>query len=192
MARFESFASIHFDKPYLVSRGSDDEGNFSFECKVCQTTLIAENVETHCASEGHKGQVRGAKNLQGNPFAFACIILHSRIDGLGSPIWRDKIRAELIESFVLCAFKGAVFDQKPEIKKAKELVSNYERRERVALLELAVWESICIATFQPNPENQGYHEWLGWTWHGWKSAKSKTQRCNEIGIIIDVVCSFLE
>jgi hypothetical protein len=192
MARFEIGASIHFDKPYLVSRGSDDEGNAWFQCRLCLTKVLAGHVETHCASEDHKGRVRGATNIQGHPFAFACVSLQSRIHGLGSLIWQNEVKAALHDSLLLCAFMGAPFDHKPEIKKAKELISKYERKERVALLELAIWKAMSIATFQPNPESQGYHGWLEWMRHGWKGAKGETQGCNEIGIVIAAVRLFLD
>jgi hypothetical protein len=187
-----SFTSNHFDKPYLASRGIDVEGNALFECKLCLSVVLAEDVDQHCESIDHKARTLCAKNIHGSPFAFACVELRSRIDGLGSKIWRNEIKAKLHDSFLLGSLMGPSFDYKPEIKRAKELVGKYERMERVALLDLAVWKSMSIATFQPNSERQGYHEWLEWMRHGWKTAKSKTQRCNEIDIVITSVCPFLD
>jgi hypothetical protein len=175
---------------FLTPRGNDEDGKALFWCELCGKMVRADQVHPHCADASHRTTWQGATNVQNSPLAFGFINLHSRIEQLGSN-WQTEIKAQFYNSFLQRDLMGHSFDSAGAIKEANELVNLYESRERVALLELAVWKAICVAKFQPK-QIQGYHEWLAWTWHGWKSEKSKTQGCNEISIVIAAVRPFID
>jgi hypothetical protein len=180
-------ATVHCDHVYLIPEYNDNDGMASFWCELCGVSVDSAHVDHHCLGADHKSRWQGVKNLQSCPFSFTCIGLHARIDKLGSQHWQNAIKAHLLRTLI-----GSDYNYKTFAKKATALVVMYERRERVALLELAVWKAMSIATFQSNFERHGYHEWLEWMRHGWKAANSKMHRCNEIGIVIVAVCPFLE
>jgi hypothetical protein len=75
---------------------------------------------------------RGAKNIQENPFAFAFISLHPRIEQLGSQNWQAEMKANLYDSFLWKELTNSWFKCEDAVKEARELgelVSKYERKE---------------------------------------------------------------
>jgi hypothetical protein len=180
----------HFERAFIEPQDIDDNGRIVFECKLCAKCFAIELVDEHFNSPLHQMLVNVERNIQENPVALVYRLWQTRIASVGLPSWRNAIQAKIFDGSFNHSISLAKTDQ---LKEAKSLFTKYHRMEVISLVELAVWKAMCIASYRCTPGvHQGYHDWLQWTRHGWKSAKSETRLSNEIGIVICALLPFVE
>jgi hypothetical protein len=119
--------------------------------------------------------------------------MRHRADQLGLKAWQADVESKLF--WILLNSSYASHDTMcGMINPAQALVDSYEFRERIALLELAVWKAVCIL----HPERctvaekrKGFIAWQNWVRHDWKEHKAAFRNANEIDIVINCVMPFL-
>lgn len=92
-------------------------------------------IETHLAGRNHIANCKAVKMGQR---ASDTKNFNWRIESLGSPLWRDKVQAELFRYI----HSGASFTAaQEELKRVTKTLCKFEKMERLSLLELAVWKT---------------------------------------------------
>jgi hypothetical protein len=198
---FSYTIETHYKRAFIIPKKSDKDGKSVYHCNLCNTELEADLIKSHCSSVRHHLRLSSVSHsqLQNNELAYACACLQPRIDKLGSQKWKWHVEASLYR-----AFMGEIIvdSSKREIIKAKELILKYEKAEKIAMLELAIWKAMCISTYSDNEvihgkqkqqsqQHGGHYAWMEWTRRGWKQIKSEKRGCNEIGIVIAGVVPYL-
>jgi hypothetical protein len=114
----------------------------------------------------------------------------ARSETLGLQAWRDKIQA---------IFRCVAYDHlspencapwKRRYEEAHSLVDqldSLEQKERLSLLELAVWKALCLVDM---PAMTVYVEAMEWHAYKWQSNKSKYRRSNASAVIVAAVLLF--
>jgi hypothetical protein len=77
-----------------------------------------------------------------------------------------------------------------QLEEVKVMVAKLKYRERVALLELAVWKSVC--TMHTSKREMEVEEWMDWFRKGWKADKNQVRSSNDIRVIMTSVLTFLD
>jgi hypothetical protein len=72
----------------------------------------------------------------------------------------------------------------------KQDFSKYDLKERISLLELAVWKCVCQLSKEASASCNAL-EWHLWSVLGWKLAKKEMRHSNSIAITIGHVKEFL-
>lgn len=70
------------------------------------------------------------------------------------------------------------------------LLKRLEKRERLCLIELAVWKATCLI-HMPKLKNNDYLDFLQWSTHGWKAIKAAHKGDARIDIVIQSVAPFM-
>ncbi|KAL7573948.1 hypothetical protein ACA910_001959 [Epithemia clementina (nom. ined.)] len=78
------------------------------------------------------------------------------------------------------------------IQEAECLLDRYEQRERISLLQLAVWKYSCMADLPDHKLLTSLAAWKLWEKDGWKVGKKKHFQSNEVVILMDAVVPFLQ
>jgi hypothetical protein len=81
-------------------------------------------------------------------------------------------------------------DSAEQLAEVKAMVSKLMYRERVAVLELAVWKA--VGTMHTAKREMEYEEWTEWCREGWKADKTRMRSSNAISVIMTSVLPFLD
>jgi hypothetical protein len=157
-----------------------------YSCALCNFTAVEPLFELHCKEEEHVCRVQAICLMQENRIARQCVEVHFRADQLGLPAWRTEVFGQLYWCLLYQTSRDHDNNNK-RMNAAKRVLFEFEHRERVSLLELAVWKAVCIAV----KDNGCHHSWQEWFRDGWKSCKPRVRAANEIGIIVTSVLPFL-
>jgi hypothetical protein len=178
--QYESFATY-------PSNGSTS----LYRCELCDESMRGDCIDTHCCIKARDHRLNQWHVFTRHPPARACAELQHRADQLGLRAWRADVESKLFWILLNAANDRGGFQMIPS---ARALVEKYERRERMALLELAVWKAVCIL----HPERcdiavkrKGYLAQQNWARHEWREHKAALRTANEIDIVITCVLPFL-
>jgi hypothetical protein len=117
----------------------------------------------------------------------------ARSETLGLQAWRDKIQASIFRCVAydhLSPENCAPTTWKRRYNEAYSLVDqldSLEQKERLSLLELAVWKALCLVDM---PAMTVYVEAMEWHAYKWQSNKSKYRRSNASAVIVAAVLLF--
>lgn len=188
ICRHESFITPHYD---IVT-------GLSYTCEICKEVTMKEcEVDSHCAQNPHVSRVHQIQRMQQNPSVVQMAALQHRIEKLGLCAWQYEVQSKL---YWILLYDGAsnndgtiaaAVDCDVLMYDAETLLLKFEYRERLALLELAVWKAVCIAISENASEQKDYHSWQNWVREGWKENKITMRDANEIGITVASVSPFL-
>lgn len=106
-----------------------------------------------------------------------------RISILSCPDWKKTLRADL---YMFLNEEGPASTRETA---AVQTLEHFEHLERVALLEQAVWRSVC----QLNPAYTTSDPMYNFQWfqQGWKDRKEEMRHSSSIGIVVKSVLPFL-
>jgi hypothetical protein len=78
--------------------------------------------------------------------------------------------------------------QQQRLERVHAILGRLEQKERLSLLELAIWKALCLLDM---PAMTDYMEARQWHTYKWQSNKSKYQRSNASAVIVAAVLLFL-
>jgi hypothetical protein len=119
--------------------------------------------------------------------------LQHRIDELSVRSWQLEVQSHL---YPLLLNQHSIDDSETlwQMRSAKAALFKYERREAIALLELAVWKAVCLVNDDDDDDQmtkrKGYLSWKVWSTVGWKESKGALHNTNAVGIIVMAVLPF--
>jgi hypothetical protein len=125
-----------------------------------------------------------------------CAKLQCRMDQLADGQWKKDIQNSL--SMALLNYQAwkvggrrylAEHMRDPEV-----IIEEYEYRERVHILDLAVWKALCQLRTDAGKvkKDTDFHAWLDWKRRGWKAIKGEMRDSNDLDIIVTSVSPFLD
>jgi hypothetical protein len=165
-------------------------------CVLCAKDLATDlDREGHCEKKEHRLRVRAVHALQQSDIAMHCAMLQNRMDA-EMPDRNSHVPMQLEMYWILLNYhpmEGFEWFSKVIAKKATAMVDEYALKQRMWLLELAVWKALCLIRmpFASEATTPDYHMLQDWCRHGWKVNKSATRNSNEIGIILRAVLPFM-
>ena len=111
-----------------------------------------------------------------------------RIQRLGLPKWQWHVRSELHQTSTL--LHGTYLNE----TKVYKLLAKYECMERLSLLEMAVWKTVCILGKEAEDDESDQGETTTQQpMRGWQVYKTPTTRHNSaIHVIVGGVMPFLD
>jgi hypothetical protein len=74
------------------------------------------------------------------------------------------------------------------IEQVHTILNQLEEKERLSLLELAIWKALCLLDM---PVMTDYYETTQWQSCNWHSVKARNKRSNASAIIVAAVLPFL-
>jgi hypothetical protein len=147
-------------------------------------------MNLHCQDPNHVAMVQDVIEAQNDAQQdmLECLVKYDamvpRIEKLGLQRWRHHVRSDL------CTYLGSVGQDYKTMIRATNHLQKYEHLERISLLELVAWKAACVADTEANLSLYEMMEWLN---HGWKTNKTKLQRCTAVtNVIVQNVVEFLE
>jgi hypothetical protein len=169
------------------------EGN---HCVLCEKDLATDvDRNAHCHDVKHRGRVVVLFGLQKSEIAMHCAMLQKRMDAeIPDRISHIPMQLDMYWILLNCHPSAGV-QWLPEAltKQSTAMVDEYVHKQRMGLLELAVWKAICLVRMQwsPGGTTLDYYAMQDCWRHGWKANKSATRNSNEIGIILQAVLPFM-
>jgi hypothetical protein len=115
----------------------------------------------------------------------------ARSQTLGLEAWRDKVQASIFRCRAydrLSMEDNAPTTQQQRLERVHAILGRLEQKERLSLLELAIWKALCLLDM---PAMTDYMEARQWHTYKWQSNKSKYQRSNASAVIVAAVLLFL-
>jgi hypothetical protein len=162
-------------------------------CVLCEKDLATDlDRDAHCNDEKHKLRVDILYGLQQNTIAMHCAMLQNRMDD-EMPDRNSQIPVQLHMFWTLLNCHPSVGVQWfPEVltEQSTAMIDEYLHKQRMGLLELAVWKAMCLLHMVVTP-TRDYHTLQDWCRCGWKANKSAKRNSNEIGIIVRAVLPFV-
>jgi hypothetical protein len=164
----------------------------SYKCELCceEGVMPEYELNNHCVRNPHVSRVNQIRQMQQNQSVAQCAALQPRIEKLGLRAWQYEAESKLYWTLLNNNADGARAAQ--WMAEAIAVIQKYEEMERISLLELAIWNAVCIG----NPDNtmakDDYHSWQDWFREGWKCNKSAMRKANAIAVIISAVLPFLD
>jgi hypothetical protein len=175
----------------FISYRKYGSNNSWYKCELCAVTVYTDNaMDVHCYSREHENRLGLVLNVQNNEVALQCAQLQHRIDRLSARSWQLEVQSRLYP-LLLNQTKTHNSETKGQMRSAEAALLKYERRETVALLELAVWKALCMVNDDHLTKRKDYLSWKVWSTVGWKENKNALQNANDIGIIFMAVLPFL-
>jgi hypothetical protein len=163
------------------------EGN---HCVLCEKDLETDvDRNAHCHDVKHRGRVGALFGLQKSKVAMQCAMLQNRLDAeMPDRNSHLPVRLEMYWILLNCHPSASV-RWFPEVltDQSTAMIDEYLHKQRMGLLELAVWKATCLVRMQWSPGGTTEDCWR----HGWKVNKSATRNSNEIGIILRAVLPFM-
>jgi hypothetical protein len=170
---------------------SNDGFNCSYRCELCDVTVDNDSaMDVHCNEREHENRLTLVQKLRKNDVSLKCAQLQHRIDKLSLRSWQLEVQSHLYPLLLNQTTKRNS-ETKRQMRSAEVALLQYERRETIALLELAVWKGVCMVNDDHWTKRKGYLSWKVWSTVGWKENKDALQKSNAIGIIVMAVLPFL-
>jgi hypothetical protein len=165
------------------------KGTSFYKCCLCSRHIEDWNdLQEHKTQVGHRRQQEQFQST----FQRAASMLRNyddcqeqqaldRLELLGSPAWKDAVRAALFSHLIADCPKGL-------LTKAMHTLVKYEQRERLALLELAIWKDLCL---QKMPDSD-YSKAVEWMKSGWKTLKQELRNSSAIVTVVSLVRPYIQ
>jgi hypothetical protein len=174
-------------------------GGQSFNCALCNQPAYKNysrlQMVNHCQHDScHTAAMNDLLYRQGKikadflSWRLKFSLLEPRIEQLGARDWRVHDREDLFSRLISLTAEGNSQAMKSHMSDSEKLLLKYEHKERVSLLEMAVWKASCV---MDKSEELTYYAMLDWKSRGWKESKDKMRSCNAIEVIVRSVLPFL-
>jgi hypothetical protein len=178
-------SSTSYEDPSFLTTTYTAKG----ETKLCE--LCNQEVDSkHCQTDAtHIIRVKEIRTFQGA----ACLL--DRVNNVTADCLSGINELNNADKEKVCArlfwyMLSTPSESNEQLEDAKAMISKLKYRERVGLLELAVWRSACLM-HAPKHE-MAFADWIEWYRKGWKADKTRMRRSNAISIIMARVLPFLD
>jgi hypothetical protein len=169
--------------PYAIASSAGDRVHM---CDVCEEGFLTqEDVQAHCDSAKHKGQIDQIRAVQCTWGAK----IQTQMDNLPWAPWQLEVQSQM---FWILLYENV---WKWDFKKAKKgevvaVIHDHQTQERVHLVGLMAWKALCLAKFSSN--NGSFMAWREWVSGGWKEYKNEMCNSNGLDIIVSHVHPYLD
>jgi hypothetical protein len=182
-----------FQHPSLFIERANGTGSYGVLCEM--DLLTASDRDAHCQETWYEISVRKLHGMQQSEIAMHCAMLQNRMD-VKMPDRKSHIPVQLEMYWTLLnchPMKDATWLLQVVAKDATAMVDEHALKVRMALLELAVWKTMCLIHLPPPPaaSTLDYYVLMDWCQNGWKVNKKGMRNTNEIGIILRLVLPFM-
>jgi hypothetical protein len=180
-----------------VTDASSTRKAVSYQCLLCghRAGSDYDSLEQHKAQPYHRQQVEQFKST----LCGAVSILRNfdqsqgqgaldRMEKLGLSAWRNSVGAAFLSH--MTSNLDSTNRQQPLFTRAMQTLVKYERLERLALLELAIWKAECLNRMPDIKDD--YSKAVSWMKSGWKTLKEELRGSSAIAIIISLVLPYTE
>jgi hypothetical protein len=166
----------------------------TINARVNQATTADTALRFHCNSSSHVERVNEVKRMQRDEMIVWTAKLLHRMESLSMGAWQRHVQGKLFH--VLLNYRAwdiADFSYEHLKLEAELLISQHENNERMVQLALAIWKALCMASLNPERDDQknNYYWWTAWYTSGWKCCKSQFHESREIQTILLSVVPFL-
>lgn len=168
-------------------------GNY---CAICQSTYS--NLHYHLQEETHIRRMEDLRIIKNTAVERMSSILakaaeyEPMIQQLESEIWKEDFRRQLLPTYA--TLSQILFTGNPppsSLVLDPKMISIKVFRERMAILELAVWKNITIAKEGDNHCVNGAM-YRSFEKRGWKEHKARYHKTGSIQVVLEFVAPFLE
>jgi hypothetical protein len=185
------FSASAYETVFYIEQSYSNKYKHHYNCLLCnEHKMSGDRIQTHICGSAHQQKV-DRLNVSINDGLSMQRLLHSpqmqsamdRSEILGSPAWRNTVRAELFRCLTVKPTPG--LDRNQLLAPALQLLCEFEHLELLALLKLAVWKAQCLQ--QMRAVHIDFFAIEQWRVSGWKTLKKEYQNNNAMTIIASLV-----
>jgi hypothetical protein len=191
----EARAAVLTLAPLAYQFFSCSSGGKVWTCRLCDKSNMSKRhaFGAHFSSDRHQTKVRAVSASQkklrdglretSEMYKKAESIVGKQLPCLYLPSWQMHVKSLLLDA--LLDKDGS----KSAMGPVEKTLRRYELRERLALLELAVWKAGCKMN-PPDAVKDALAHRYWWT-EGWKASKQSMRSCPAIHVVVTNVLPFL-